>query len=296
MAGKYLLVGPASEELGRKICEKTGRELLESEFKVFPDGETKVTIKKKVLDCDVLIVQSTYPPVDRHLIQLFFAAHYLSQEGARVTAIIPYLAYSRQDKEFLPGEVVSIGVVAHLLRSAGVKRVVTVDIHSAEAMAHFSFPIFSVSAIPYLATYVKEKKLVENPIVVAPDFGASKRNEVFSRLVGGEMIQLSKKRDRVTGEVKIVSSKLKLEGRDAVIVDDIISTGGTVSEAASLLYKKGARNVIACCTHPLMVEGAEEKLRAAGVKSIVGTNTVLSKYSFVDVSDAIVSHLRTIDE
>lgn len=296
MVRKYVLVGPASEELGKKICDKIGAEPLESEFKIFPDGETKVTIRTKISEGNVIVVQSTYPPADRHLMQLLFASHYLSQEGAKVTAVIPYLAYSRQDKEFLPGEVISIGVVAHLLRSVGVRRVVTVDIHSAESMAHFSFPIYSVSAIPYLASYVKEKVLKGKPVVVAPDFGASKRNEVFSKLVDGVMLQLAKRRDRLTGKVKISSSKIDLKEREVVIVDDIISTGGTVSEAASILYNNGAKNVIACCTHPLMVDNAEEKLRSAGITTVVGTNTVSNKYSVVDVSDAITSHLRTINE
>jgi ribose-phosphate pyrophosphokinase len=293
---RYVLSGPASEELGRKICNLTGSEPLDCEFRTFPDGETKVTIKTKVSESNVVIVQSTYPPVDTHLMQLFFASHYLSQEGARVTAVIPYLAYSRQDKEFLPGEVVSIGVVAHLLRSSGVKRVVTVDIHSADAMAHFSFPIYSVSAIPYLASYVKEKFLIKKPVVVAPDFGASKRNEVFAKLVGGEMLQLAKKRDRITGKIKIVTSKLDVKERDVIVVDDIISTGGTLAEAASILYRGGAKDVIACCTHALLVNGAEERLRKAGITKIISTNTVPSKYSAVDVAEPIALHLKTINE
>jgi len=150
VAEKVVLAGPASEELGREIAQKLGLEVLKAEFKVFPDGESKFTCEEKVSGKSVFIVQSTYPPIDQHLFQLLLAAHQLSQEGARVTAVIPYLAYARQEKEFLPGEGVTLGVVSHLLRSAGAGRVATVDIHSAEGLSLFSYPIYSVSAIPAL--------------------------------------------------------------------------------------------------------------------------------------------------
>lgn len=296
MAEKLVLAGPASEELAKSLAERMEVKLLKAEFKVFPDGESKFTCDGKVAGKVVFVVQSTYPPVDQHLMQLFIAAHQLSQEGARVTAVVPYLAYARQDKEFLPGEAVTLGVVSHLMRSAGVRRLVTVDIHSPEGLALFSFPVHSVSAIPSLADYVRKTMNLRNPVVVAPDFGASKRTEAFASLYGAKLLQLSKTRDRVTGEVKVKKAALEVKGKDVMIVDDLISTGGTVAAAAEAVLAEGASKVYAICVHGLFVGDAVRKLEKAGVKQILSTNTVPCSYSTVDVSEPIASHLRTLDD
>ncbi len=296
MAERFVLPGPASEELAKSIAAKLGIETLKAEFKVFPDGESKFTSEEKVSGKSILLVQSTYPPVDQHLFQLLLASHQLSQDGAKVTAVVPYLAYARQDKEFLPGEGVTLGVVAHLMRSVGVRRLVTVDIHSAEGLSLFSFPIYSVSAIPTLAGFAKEKLGLSEVVVISPDFGASKRTEAFAALYGARYIQLSKTRDKKTGEVIVKESQADVKGKDVVILDDIISTGGTVKAAAETVLSQGASKTIAMCTHGLFVGEALQKLDKAGVKTIVGTNTVPGKFSLVDVSDALASHLKTVED
>lgn len=296
MADKLVLVGPASEELGRSVAEKLGLPVLGAEFKVFPDGESKFTLNEKVSGKSVLIVQSTHAPVDQHLFQLLLAAHQLSEEGARVTAVVPYLAYARQDKEFLPGEGVTLGVVAHLMRSVGVRRLVTVDIHSAEGLGLFSFPTYSVSAVPSLVSYIKEKVDLKDPVVISPDFGGSKRTEAFAQLYGTKFLQLSKSRDRTTGDVTVKESKLEVEGKEVVIVDDIISTGGTVRAAAEVVMKQGAKRALAVCVHGLFVGDAAQKLEDASVGPVICTNTVPGKHSKVDVADALTSHLRTLEE
>lgn len=293
---KYLFAGPASRELGERIAHAINAELVEYDFKVFPDGESKIRIITNVQDSNVIVVQSTYPPTDSKIIQLLFASHYFSQNGAKVTAVVPYLAYSRQDKEFLPGEVISIGVIAHLFRNVGIRRLVSVDIHSADAMAQFPFPVYSVSAIPYLAKYVKQNFSYEKPIVVSPDFGAKKRAEVFAKLVDGSSITLKKERDKNTGDVRIEKESLDVNGKDVIIIDDIISSGGTVAKAAKILYEAGANEVVACCTHPILVGSAIDVLKNAGIKRIIGTNTVSSDYSIVDITNCIVEHLMTLNE
>jgi ribose-phosphate pyrophosphokinase len=296
MAEKLVLAGPASEKLGESIAALLNLELLKHDFKVFPDGESKFTVPETVAEKSIFIIQSTYAPVDQHLFQLLLASHYLSQEGAKVTAVVPYLAYARQDKEFLPGEVVSLGVVSHLLRSVGVRRVVTVDIHSVEGLSLFSSPIYSVSAIPDLVKYTKENLKLKNPVVIAPDFGASKRTEAFATLYGAKYVQLKKTRDRNTGAVNVEDNALPVRGSDVLIVDDIISTGGTVKAATENVIKRGANKVIAVCVHPVLVGDAQSKLEKAGVTRIVGTNTIPGKSSIVDVSATIASHLRTLEE
>lgn len=296
MAEKLVLAGPASEELGRSLAEKLGFPLLSAEFKVFSDGESRLTVNEKVGGKSVFIVQSTHQPVDQHLFQLLMAAHQLSEEGAKVTAVVPYLAYARQDKEFLPGEGVTLGIVAHLMRSVGVRRLVTVDIHSAEGLALFSFPTYSVSAIPSLVDYAKEELGLEDPVVISPDFGGSKRTEAFAQLFGAKFLRMTKVRDRTTGDVSMSDSKLEVTGKEVVIVDDIISTGGTVKAAAEAVLKQGAKKVLAVCVHGLFVGDALHKLDKARVGTIVCTNTVPGKFSKVDVSEALASHLRTLEE
>jgi ribose-phosphate pyrophosphokinase len=296
VAEKVVLAGPASEELGRSLAAKLGLPMLNGEFRVFPDGESKFTLNDKVTGRSVLLVQSTYQPVDQHLFQLLLASHHLSEEGAKVTAVVPYLAYARQEKEFLPGEAVTLGMVAHLMRSAGVRRLVTVDIHSAEGLALFSFPTYSVSAIPNMVSYAKDRLNLRDPVVISPDFGGSKRTEAFAQLYGAPFLKLSKTRDRTSGEVSIKESKLDVKDKDVVIVDDIISTGGTVRAAAEAVLEQGARRSVALCVHGLFVGNALDAMEKASVKTVVSTNTVPGKHSMVDVSDALVSHLRTLDE
>jgi ribose-phosphate pyrophosphokinase len=293
---QLVLAGPASEELGRAIAERLGLPLLKAEFKVFPDGESKFTIEQDVSGRSVLLVQSTHMPVDQHLFQLLLASHHLSEEGAKVTAVVPYLAYARQDKEFLPGEGVTLGIVAHLMRSVGVRRLVTVDIHSAEGLALFSFPTYSVSAIPALAEHIRQNIELHDPVVVSPDFGGSKRTEAFAQLYGAPFLQLSKTRDRKSGEVAVKDAKLEVKDKEVLIVDDIISSGDTVKAAAEKVLEQGARKALAFCVHGLFVGEALQKLEKASVGAIVCTNTVPGKFSKVDVSEAIASHLRTIEE
>ena len=197
------MVGPSSQDFGTKLAKRMGLPLLAVTTTEFPDEEIKYKFDEKLSGLEILLVQATYPPSGRHYMQLFLASHHMSQEGARVHAVIPYLGYARQSKAFLPGEIVSLGIVAHLLRSVGVQRVTSVDMHSAEGLALFSMPIYSVSAIPGLAQYVKTHVKLEDPIIVAPDKGSAKRTEAFAALYGSKSVQINKNRVRVTGRIKM---------------------------------------------------------------------------------------------
>jgi ribose-phosphate pyrophosphokinase len=296
LTDRLVFAGPASEDFGNALAKRLSLPLLSVTVKEFSDSETRFKIDEEVHGTRILLVQSTYPPVDRNYMQLFLAAHHLSQEGAKVHAVIPYLGYARQDKQFVAGEVVSLGVVSHLLRSCGVMRVTTVDIHSAEGLALFAMPTYSVSAIPSLAQYIKKNLNLFNPVVIAPDFGSSRRTEAFATLYGAEHLQFAKERDRVTGDVTINAGELNVKGRDVIIVDDMISTGGTIRAAAEKLRKAQASRIVVGCVHPLLVGDAYEKLIEAGVDEIIGTNTVPSKVSKVDATEPLASYLRTVAE
>jgi ribose-phosphate pyrophosphokinase len=296
LTDRLLFAGPASEDFGKTLAKRLGLPLLSVTVKEFSDTETRFKVEEEVHGTSILLVQSTYPPVDRNYMQLFLAAHHLSQDGAKVHAVIPYLGYARQDKQFMPGEVVSLGVISHLLRSCGVVRVTTVDIHSAVGLALFAMPTYSVSAIPTLAQYIKKNLNLSSPVVISPDFGASKRTEAFATLYGAEHLQFAKERDRVTGEVRIDAGEMNVKGRDVVIVDDMISTGATIRAAAEKLRKAQASKIVVSCVHPLLVEDAYEKLIEAGVDEIIGTNTVPSRVSKVDATEPLASYLRTVAE
>lgn len=296
MNQRVLVAGPASTSLADSLSKLLKLSVITVDTKIFSDGESKIRIDSKMEGKTAILVQSTYPPTDQHLMQLLMIAHHLTQDGAKVYAVIPYLAYARQDKQFLDGEVVSLGVVSHLIRSVGISRVITVDIHSAEGLSLFSMPIYSVSAIPALAHYIKQNLRLERPLVVAPDFGASKRAEAFATLYGAEHIAFSKLRDRVTGEVRVESKALDARNRDAVILDDIISTGGTIRGAAGILHEAGARKILAVCVHGLLVEDALELLRRSGIDEIVSTNTVPGPVSRVDVAEPLASYISTLGD
>ncbi|MEM4523018.1 MAG: ribose-phosphate diphosphokinase, partial [Nitrososphaeria archaeon] len=242
-----LLSGPSSINFARSMAKQMECEIVDIEFKEFPDGENYFRIISDVRGKNVLIVQSLYPPVDHHLVQLLFLSKKVTELGGFVYAICPYLGYSRQHREYLSGEVVSLKTVGHLMASVGVRRLLTVDIHNVEGLGLFPFPAFSVSAVPIIAEWVQKNEDLTDAIIVSPDFGSSTRVETFSKLVNRPYYVFEKERDRVTGEVKIRPIQLELEGKKAYIVDDMISSGGTVIKAAKALKDFGVKKVIAVC-------------------------------------------------
>jgi ribose-phosphate pyrophosphokinase len=287
-----VIAGPASPDLAEKVAKRLGAQLVAAELRVFSDGESKIKIGKAGKNC--VVVQSTHPPTDTHLMQALMMARKCADGGARdVCAVIPYLAYARQDRAFLEGEAVSIALVAKLLEAAGVRHVITVDIHSQLAMSHFA-SVQNVSSIPLLADYAASKLKLRRPIVVSPDAGGAERAKEFARHLKTDSVALKKSRDRTTGEVT-VDEKLDADvsGRDAVLVDDMISSGGSIVKAAEMLRKKGAGKVYAMCAHALLIGDAAQKIKAAGVQDVIATNSVPGEYAKVDLSPAIADALKS---
>jgi ribose-phosphate pyrophosphokinase len=287
-----VIAGPASTDLAEKIAKRLGAQLVAAELRVFSDGESKIRIGRAGKNC--VIVQSTHPPVDTHLIQAMMMARKCADDGARdVCAVIPYLAYARQDRAFLEGEAISVALVAKLLEAAGVRHVITVDVHSKLAMSHFA-SVQNVSSIPLLADYAATKMKLRRPIVVSPDAGGAERAGEFATRIKTDTIALKKSRDRTTGEVT-VDEKLDADvsGRDAILVDDMISSGGSIVKAAELMRKKGAGKVYAMCAHALLIGDAAQKIKAAGVQDIIATNSVPGEYARVDLSPAVAEALKS---
>ncbi|HYL66412.1 MAG TPA: ribose-phosphate diphosphokinase [Nitrosopumilaceae archaeon] len=286
MSNYSVIGGKASEDLAKKIATKLEARYLKSELRVFPDGESKITISGKP-NGKIIIVQSTYPPVDSNLIQTLALVSKARKYSSQVIAVIPYLGYARQDKEFLPGEVVTMSIVANMLKAAGATKIIIVDIHSKMALNHFKIPARNVSAIPELVKYFKKLNL-KSPLVVSPDLGGISRARDFANQFGVKFIALKKYRDRKTGVVEIRSKNQKqVKGRDIILVDDMISTGGSIVKAAEFLKKQKCRNIYAACTHALLIGDAEKRIRKAGVSKIVSTNTIPGKTGLVDVSPII---------
>ena len=286
-----VIAGSASKDLGKRIARRLKAPYVEAKTRVFPDGESKITFGRIPKNSIVLVVQSTYPPVDTNLLQALSIISQVRKVSSKIYAIIPYMGYARQDRQFLSGEVVTMSIIARMVQAAGAKKVVAVDIHSKVALNHFKIPKENVSAIPELAKYFKKIKL-KNALVVSPDMGGSLRAKKFAGLLNIDFIALKKSRNRNTGKILIQSSKVNVRGKDLILVDDIISTGGSIIKGAQFLKRQKCKRLFVACTHGLFVEDAEKKIKKAGVSQIISTNTIPRSTSKVDVSGVIVESIQ----
>ena len=287
MLSVTVIGGKASEDLAKKLAKQLKASFVSSELRIFPDGESKITISAKPKKGKIVVVNSTYPPVDSNLMQMLSLISKARQFSSDIVCVIPYLGYARQDREFLPGEVVTLSVIAKLLKASGASKVIIVDIHSKMGLKHFVIPIKNVSATQELVNHFKKLKL-KDPLVVSPDLGGAIRAKEFAKLYGTNFIALKKQRDRKTGKVEIITSDLDgVKGRDLVLVDDMISTGGSIVKATEFLKKQKCGRVYVACTHALLIDNAEKKIRKAGISGIISTNTIPGNTSAVDVSGII---------
>ena len=199
-------------------------------------------------------------------------------------------AYARQDKRFLPGEAISIQTIGKLLKASGVDELLTVNVHQEKVLEKFEIPARNISAIGLLANHFKSRGL-EGAFALAPDKGASEFAIEASEILGGGYGWLHKERDRYTGEVKTEEKTLDVSGKDAIIFDDIISTGGTTANAVKILKKQGARRIFAACVHPLMIGNAKERILQSGAEEIVGTDSVPSDVTVVSLAPLLAKAL-----
>ena len=280
-----VIAGPASVHLARNISSNLNVKIIEPELKIFSDGESKLRFPS-VNNKHCIIVQSLYPPPDKHIIQLLMIIHKCKKDNAsKITVIIPYMAYARQDKAFLEGEIISVGVLAQLIENFGVNEVITVDIHNEFSLSYFSINTKNVTAIPILAEYIKNKVTLNKSFIISPDTGGITRANKFAQLLNLPILCLKKKRDRETGCVSIDENiGMKVAGMNAILVDDMISTGESIVKACEVLKKQKIANITVSCTHAILVDNAFEKIINSGVKEIISTNSVPSICSKVDLS------------
>ncbi len=282
----------SSNGLAARIARLLGDRYVAMETKTFPDGEEYLRVPEKP-EGAAIVVASTYSPQEKRLMKLLMAVEALSQWGAPIVVAVPYLAYARQDKRFLEGEPISVRIVLSSLEALGVDALVVVDVHQPHAVEEwFKQPWRNV--IPYreVARYFRD--VLRDPLVLAPDRGAVERARLVAGELGAPYDFLVKERDRVTGEVRVKPKELSVEGRDVVIVDDIISTGGTMALAAKNSLEAGARHVYAACTHAVMVKGALDRLLSSGIEEVVATDTVPSPVSKITVAPSLAEAVREI--
>lgn len=292
-----LIPGPSSPLLTQRLADVCGYEVAKVGYRVFPDGESYVRVEDDLKGEVAIVVQSCPPPQDKRVIELLQLIDASLRAGAsKVIAVVPYFAYSRQDKVFLPHEALTSRIIARVVEAVGASSLITVNVHSELVLSYFErIKALSVNAFPEIANYLASLGL-RDPLVLSPDKKRYPDAQRVAKLIAGEAAFLEKKRDLETGEVTTEEKALAIEGRDVVIVDDIISTGGTIVNAAKIISKGSPKRIIAACVHGLYVANALEKLAAAGVGEIISTDTVESRTSKVTVAKAIAGAVERLLE
>ena len=273
-----VLPGPASRELGERIAEGLGTVPRLVDHRVFPDGESYIKIYPDLKGETVVIVQTTAPSQDQRLMQLFMMVRTAKELGAaRVICVVPYLAYSRQDKRFLDGEAYSLDLVIKMMSDLGVDDLIVADAHSKTSLdrvnAEYKIGVHNISGTPLLAKYLKENGF-DGAYSLSPDKGAIHLAQAADALLGGGYGFFEKVRDLRTGEIEMKVKDLEVSGRKAVVFDDIISSGGTMARAIEGLKSQGAEKVAAACTHALFMGEAGDRIREAGADIVVFTDSV----------------------
>ncbi len=281
----YILGGTSTKNIAGNLSKRLRQPLLGVIYKRFPDDEFYVRVLDDIAGEDVLIVQTAYP--DQKIVELLLIQDAVYDAGAKkITVILPYFGYSRQDKKFEEGEAISARAIAQHI-SLHADCVITVDPHKLHILKFFTVPAYSCSAVSTIAHYLKEKNI---DFILAPDKGAQERAKEAANLINCEYDYLEKIRINET-TVKITPKKLDARGKNVAIIDDIISTGGTMTHSIKELKKQGAKRVFVACTHGLFIGGAIEKLLAADCDDIISTDTIETDFSKVSVADCIADTL-----
>ena len=281
----YIISGTTGLSIATKLATALNTSLVNTTIKRFPDNELYIRINQNITNEEIIIVQSTYP--DEKIIELLLLQNAVRQADAKhITTIIPYYGYSRQDKQFNKGETISAQVLAQHIE-VDTDKIFTVDPHKEHILNFFSVPAYSVSAIPEIAKYLQKKSV---NMLLAPDKGALSHTKEAATIMQCDCDCLEKNRiDDHT--VKMKPKNLDVKGKNVAIVDDIISTGGTMAMAVQELKKQGAKKVYAACTHGLFIGNAVEKLHNAGCDEIIASDTLQNKFSKVSTVSGILQIL-----
>ena len=269
-----LMTGNANPELAKKIAEHVGVKLFDTFVGRFNNGETQVMISDSIRGRDIFIVQPTSQPVNDNLMDLLVMADACKRASAHsITAVVPYYAYARQDRKTRGREPISAKLVANLMVAAGMTRVLTVDLHAGQIQGFFDIPVDHLKAAPVLAAYFQRQEFGDDLVVVSPDLGGVTRARELADYLKAPIAIIEKRRPR-PGEAEVMSIIGDVEGKVALMVDDIVDTAGSLCEGAKALRKLGAKTVIAACTHAVLSNNAVDKINASDIERLVVTDTI----------------------
>jgi len=272
-----IFTGNAHRQLAEEICQYLGIPLGRANTTRFPDGEFNFQILENVRGSDVFIVQSTSPPVDSHLMELLIMIDAFRRSSAdRITAVIPYYGYARGDKKDRPRIPISAKLVANLIRTAGANRVLAVDLHAPQIQGFFDIPVDHLFAAPVMIEYFSRHP-IDELVVVAPDPGGAERARAYAKRLNADFAIVDKRRDKSQpghSEAEVMNVIGNVDGRDVLVVDDMVDTAGTLTKVAEALRENGARRVLTSCVHAVLSGSAIERIRKSPLEKVVLTNTL----------------------
>ncbi|MBI1368802.1 MAG: ribose-phosphate diphosphokinase [Planctomycetes bacterium] len=281
--------GRASRDLSEAICRNLDVPLGQGHTEMFPDGEIIVKLEEDVRGRDCFVIQSTHHPVNAHLMELLIYIDCLRRASAqRITAVIPYFGYARQDRKDEGRTPITAKLVANLITAAGANRVLAIDLHAAQIQGFFDIPVDHLLAVPVFVEYIQSiRKDLGDTVVVSPDVGNVKTANMYANLLGGDLAIIDKRRKSGS---EVVSSNIigEVKGKTVLMFDDMISTAGTVCEAAKLVMNQGAKDVIVTATHPVLVGLAMERLQDAPISKIIVSDTIPCGQRCEKIADKLV--------
>lgn len=273
MRGYKIFSGSANEEFAKKISKYLSLPLSDAGIKRFSDGEISIQIDESVRGKDVFIIQSTCAPTNDNLMELLIMTDALRRSSASsITAIIPYFGYARQDRKASPRVPITAKLVANLIESAGVDRVATIDLHAGQIQGFFDIPVDNLYGSIIFNDYIKNKNY-KNPIIASPDIGGIARARSVAKALGLDIVIVDKRREKAN-ESEVMNVIGDVKDKEVILVDDIIDTAGTIVKAAEVFKNKGAKSVIACCTHPVLSGMAYERIAKDALDELVVTDTI----------------------
>lgn len=268
-----VFTGNANPELAEEIANHLGIPLGKSLVDRFSDGEIQVKIGESVRGTDVYVVQPTSNPANDHLMELLIMIDAFKRASAlSITAVIPYYGYARQDRKIRARDPITAKLIADLISAAGSNRVLTMDLHAGQIQGYFNFPVDHLLGVPIFAEYYKKKNL-DNLVVVSPDMGGVTRARELADRLNAPMAIIDKRRPE-PNVAEIMNIIGKVQGKTVVMTDDIIDTGGTITQGAQALFERGAKEIYVCCTHPVLSGPAIKRISESPIKELVVTNTI----------------------
>ncbi len=272
--GIKLFTGNAHKELAKEVAAYLEIPVGDATATTFSDGEIMVQINENVRGTDVFVLQPTCMPINYNIMELLLIADALKRASAkRITAVMPYYGYARQDRKVQPRVPISAKLVADLITAAGINRILTMDLHAAQIQGFFNIPVDNLYASPVLLDYLQEKYTTKKLVIVSPDAGGVERARAFAKMLQCSIAIVDKRREAANVS-QIMNVIGEVEKKDTIILDDMIDTGGTIIQAADALTKKGARQVVAACTHAVLSGSAIEKVNNSAIKELIVTNTI----------------------